>query len=729
MASKPIKVAVLGGGCASIAAAFELSRPEHQGKYQITVYQIGWRLGGKGASGRGPSDRIEEHGLHIWMGSYENAFRMVRECYAELNRDPARYRIADWRDAFSPAPFLAVTQQDSQDSWLSFMSYFPPSDGLPGDPLTDTNPFTITSYLVRTAGLVRTLLLTIQNRRAGDAKRDEAGTKGSAWTGDSTNRPAEEIIKGLTRLLKFGILATVAGLAEAAGLLEMAFRSLPLYPDNLIAKLVETAASSSRRQLELVVGDDPDLNWCWVVIDLALSSMLGVLRFGLITDPRGFDAINDYDVREWLRLNGASERSLNSALLRGAYDLAFAYEDGNYRRPRHAAGVGLRGTLRMLFSSRGALFWKMRAGMGDIVFAPLYEVLRNRGVSFEFFHRLTNLKLVDPAKQLSGERPYVESLEFDVQAQLKEGTQYQPLIEIRGLPCWPSRPDYSQLVEGESLEREKWDFESNWKSSKVAAKTLRVGVDFDVVVFGLGLGAVPYTCREILERDQRWRDMVAQVKTVATQAFQIWMREDMRSLGWEHPPVCLAGFAQPFDTWADMSHLIGQESWPSEPHAISYFVSVLSESGAKERYGSDGYTAELRSEVRTNAIRFLSSDIRRLWPKAVGSNGDFRWELLMDPCPKDTAPPARAAKSQFDTQYWIGNVDPSERYILSLPGTTRYRISPLDNTYDNLTIAGDWTSCGFDVGCVEAAVMSGKLAAHAISSFPRLEDIIAYDHP
>jgi len=26
-------------------------------------------------------------------------------------------------------------------------------------------------------------------------------------------------------------------------------------------------------------------------------------------------------------------------------------------------------------------------------------------------------------------------------------------------------------------------------------------------------------------------------------------------------------------------------------------------------------------------------------------------------------------------------------------------------------------------------VMSGKLAAHAISSFPRLEDIIAYDHP
>jgi uncharacterized protein with NAD-binding domain and iron-sulfur cluster len=729
LVSKPIKVAILGGGCSSIAAAFELSRPEHRGKYQITVYQIGWRLGGKGASGRGPADRIEEHGLHIWMGSYENAFRMVRECYAELNRDPERYRIADWRDAFSPAPFLAVTQQDSRDSWLSFMSYFPPADGLPGDPLTDTNPFTITSYLVRTAGLVRTLLLTIQSRRTGDSSGDEAGTDRRGWTGESSNRPAEEVIKGLTRLLKFGLLATVAGLVEAAGLLEMAFRSFPLYPDNLIAKLVETAATSSRRQLELIVGDDPELNWCWVVIDLALSSILGVLRFGLITDPRGFDAINDYDVREWLRLNGASERSLNSALLRGAYDLAFAYEDGDYSRPRHAAGVGLRGTLRMLFSARGSLFWKMRAGMGDIVFAPLYEVLKNRGVSFEFFHRLRNLKLADPAKQLPGEGPYVEALEFDVQARVKRGAEYQPLVEIRGLPCWPSKPDFSQLVGGKRLEREKWDFESNWKSNKVAARTLRVGVDFDVVVFGLGLGAVPCTCKEILDRDQRWRDMVAQVKTVATQAFQIWMREDMQALGWDYPPVCLAGFAQPFDTWADMGHLIGQETWPTEPRAIAYFVSVLSESAAKERYGSEGYTAARRLDVRTNAIRFLNSDIGQLWPKAIGSKGDFRWELLMDPYQKHTSPPAKADKSLFDTQYWIANVDPSERYILSLPGTIRYRISPLDNTYDNLTITGDWTSCGFDVGCVEAAVMSGKLAAHAISSFPRMEDIIAYDHP
>ena len=81
---KPIEVAVIGGGCASIAAAFELTRPEHYGKYHVTIYQVGWRLGGKGASSRGPADRIEEHGFHVWLGFYENAFRLLRECYAEL---------------------------------------------------------------------------------------------------------------------------------------------------------------------------------------------------------------------------------------------------------------------------------------------------------------------------------------------------------------------------------------------------------------------------------------------------------------------------------------------------------------------------------------------------------------------------------------------------------------------------------------------------------------------
>ena len=50
------------------------------------MYQRGWRLGGKGASSRGVNGRIEEHGLHVWLGYYDNAFRLVRDVYDELDR-------------------------------------------------------------------------------------------------------------------------------------------------------------------------------------------------------------------------------------------------------------------------------------------------------------------------------------------------------------------------------------------------------------------------------------------------------------------------------------------------------------------------------------------------------------------------------------------------------------------------------------------------------------------
>ena len=90
-AAERVKVAVLGGGCGGLAAAWELTAtPALRQRFEVTVYQLGWQLGGKGASGRAPHEtagargqRIEEHGLHIWFGFYEHAFRMLRGAYAE----------------------------------------------------------------------------------------------------------------------------------------------------------------------------------------------------------------------------------------------------------------------------------------------------------------------------------------------------------------------------------------------------------------------------------------------------------------------------------------------------------------------------------------------------------------------------------------------------------------------------------------------------------------------
>lgn len=725
---KPAKVAIIGGGCASIAAAFELSRPEHRGKYAITIYQLGWRLGGKGASGRGPADRVEEHGFHVWMGCYENAFRLMRECYLELKRDRRECRIVDWRDAFFPAPFIGLAQPARKGSYRSFLYYFPPGDGFPGDPITDDDsPFSVAFYLTRTSSLLRTMLFaTMSQSRAVDKGRGDEPPSGAEA---GTRATTQDISARIGRLLKLGLLATTAGLIEALGILETAFAASTVTANDRLMELLNAVATSARRQLESIVDDDPKMLLAWQALDLGVTGILGIIRFGLLTDPRGLDAINDYDFREWLRINGASERSIDSPLVRAGYDLVFGYEEGDYQRPRHGAGVMMRGSLRMLFSSRGAIFWKMRAAMGDVVFAPFYQVLKKRGVEFQFFHRLERVRLAEPNRQAREAPPYVQALEFDVQAKVSRG-DYEPLVNVGGLPCWPSKPDYSQLVDGAQFEQEQRDFESHWDRRKIGTKILEVTRDFDFVVLGVGLGAIPHICREFIKRDRRWRDLVKHVKTVETQAFQIWMRDDMQALGWNNPPVSLSAFVHPFETWADMSHLIEVESWPAKPRTIAYFCSALRCSNRLPEVSDTEYPPRRREEVRRNAIHFLNNRIDQLWPRAARRRGGFKWETLVDPQERAysrNGPSKR--EGRFDSQYWRANVNPTDRYVLSLPGTQKYRISPLDNTYDNFTVAGDWTACGLDTGCVEAAVISGMLAAHALSGTPALEDIVAYDHP
>ena len=718
--TRHIEVAIIGGGCAGVAAAFELSRPEHHGKYRVTLYQQGWRLGGKGASGRGPADRIEEHGFHVWLGFYENAFRLLRECYAERNLDGRPRRFAEWRDAFIASPHIGLADRGADGVWSAFMARFPGSDGLPGDPLSTGNPYTVGGYLRRTAALLRTLLEACQPRDHGAARDTDASPARAAAAPPS----ATAVIETVNRVLRYGLLATMAALIEAAGLLEILFRGLPDYPRDMILRLLDAIGSGVRRQLDGFTQSDDELRRLWEIIDIVLATMRGIIRCDLANDPRGFDAIDDVDCRDWLREHGAAPRSLDSTFVRGLHALAFAHVDGDFARPSLAAGAALRGSLRMFFTYRGALFWKMRAGMGDVVFAPFYEVLKRRGVRFRFFHRLQNVSLADAGP---AQRSHVAALQFDVQAEIKDGREYEPLIDVGGLSCWPSQPIYAQLVDGARWQREERDFESFWERRKVASQTLRVVDDFDFVVLAVGVGAIPYVAREIVARDQRWRDMVTHVKTTATQAFQLWLNESVEELGWRYPLASLSGFAQPFDTWADMAHLLPEEGWPVPPRGLAYFCSVLPDLATEIDLEDSAYPRRRSEEVRRNAIRFLERDMAHFWPGAARPGGGFRWELLADPSGRAAANNGHEAR--FASQFWTANVNPSDRYTLSLPGSARYRISPLDNTYDNLTVAGDWTNCGHNTGCVESAVISGRLAGHAISRSPPLESIIGYDHP
>jgi predicted NAD/FAD-dependent oxidoreductase len=59
-------------------------------------------------------------------------------------------------------------------------------------------------------------------------------------------------------------------------------------------------------------------------------------------------------------------------------------------------------------------------------------------------------------------------------------------------------------------------------------------------------------------------------------------------------------------------------------------------------------------------------------------------------------------------------VDPSERYVLSVKGSTKYRLAADDSKFENLYLAGDWVATRLGAGCVEAATMAGLAAARKI---------------
>jgi hypothetical protein len=56
--------------------------------------------------------------------------------------------------------------------------------------------------------------------------------------------------------------------------------------------------------------------------------------------------------------------------------------------------------------------------------------------------------------------------------------------------------------------------------------------------------------------------------------------------------------------------------------------------------------------------------------------------------------------------------------VQSIAGSTRYRLHPAESGFRNLFLAGDWTYTPINIGCVEAACSSGKIAAWGVSGSP-----------
>jgi uncharacterized protein with NAD-binding domain and iron-sulfur cluster len=135
------RVAIVGGGMSAMAAALALTDREQNNAYEVTIYQIGWRLGGQGASGRNLriADRIEEHGLHLWFGCYDNAFSVMEAVYAELGRTEGP--LKNFGEAFKGHDYCML-EEEVGGTWTPWKVEFPPNPERSGAPPT------VWSYLV-----------------------------------------------------------------------------------------------------------------------------------------------------------------------------------------------------------------------------------------------------------------------------------------------------------------------------------------------------------------------------------------------------------------------------------------------------------------------------------------------------------------------------------------------------------------------------------------------------
>lgn len=670
------KIAVIGGGVGAITAVYAITQtPDWDKKYDITVYQMGWRNGGKGASGRNHEfgERIEEHGLHVWAGFYDNAFRNMRRCYEQLVELGLRKKsdpLGTMGKAFKPLSHLFLAErvptiEPDGNPWHPWVIDLPGNDKQPGSETKVPGPFEM---------MLRILQIIIEFIEKGELEDGPHAKLGLSIPKDALSHH-QSIREHAMRMPKDPAKHTA--------------RDTNLLLDFIIAAQDAVHAMQTPENIQ----DDAKRRGLYLV-DIGLAYMRGVV--GSDTFTSGYDVLDQWEFSDWLRMNGASDLALEWVAIRGCYDFVFGFPGGNTdRQGDTGAGTAIRAMSRLIFTYSTAIFHKMQAGMGDTIFGPYYQVLKALGVKFEFFCAARDLHLNEVGNR-------VDRLSMVRQAGVKSGS-YDPLVDVGGLPCWPSEPLWNQLVDGAKMKKEGIDFECEKSPPTGDPFELRRGEDFDIVLLGASLGSLPYMTRELSAASDRWRLMLDRVKTVGTHAAQLWLKKSADEMGWGDrvkahnnakaiPPTpmrtVITGFAEPLDTWADMSHLIPHEAWPDPgPASISYFCAPA----------PDGETLE---EFDTSVAKWMDKDLPEIWPKAK-KRGKFDKGLFYES-------PQAATYSRV-------NMYGSERYVLSVTNSVYHRLAPSESGFSNLFLAGDWTRCGLNAGCVEGATMSGIACASAIT--------------
>ncbi|WP_034161049.1 NAD(P)-binding protein [Sphingomonas sp. ERG5] len=663
------RIAIIGGGPAALAAAFDLAA-RNTGDDEITLYQMGWRIGGKCASGRDPvTGRVHEHGLHVFAGFYHESLRQLRMVYRR------------WQECGQqPFPIEQALMPVN-----GCMLAEPRARVIPIEVDPSNRPLDYDQSSIEAIDLVGALIETAFGQFL---RRAETLPFPLRLPFAAIERRHEFLLGEAMRLLRAAIPRRTATQTAPAERLAARALALALRPLRDALSLFIT----------LGIGDAKARD------EATLAALAAVVAIGLLDDdmlPGNFDRVNDMEASAWLRRHGANRVVLESSYVRGGYDYPFAYRDGQTMPTRRwiAAGTAIRGYLNLVLTYHGSLFYHFEGAAAEILFTPYYEVLRAMGVRFAFFHRVDAIEL-----DASGTR--VERLRGVRQAiPLGDRFDHDPLIEHGGRKCWPTEPKFGLLKDGEALRawlaEQRLTLESDgFPASCPFAEPFELAygdVDggFTHVILAVPPKVVAGIAAPLIAGDARWRDAVESARQIPTIAVELRGTDPLA--GRITHGALLTANEQPFGTWADMSFVQEAEGGDGAAH-LSYLCGAWPDHAREPGESWPDFVARELRDARALTDIWLGKNLERTLRLGLGR-------------PDGPIPVIDSIEVRV-------NLNASEGYVLSPPGSIAKRLIPGQPYFETMFVAGDWTRTGIDAGCYEAAVLSGLACAAEILRAP-----------
>ena len=692
-ASNKKKIAILGSGPGGLAAAWALTDTEElRATNEVTVYQVGWRSGGKCATGRyAPAEHMEQNCAHYLFGCYDNTIQMARDAYGELREAGASW-LPKIDDVLLPRNLIAMKQR-FKGKWETWILEFPSNSAEPGakggEFLSDYQYTELTLEWLLEAAFGWKFAKKVNKIFYEDRKINNILTEPLS------------IVHGIVHVL-----------AALTFWITKFFVKFLFHKHPFLDKLFAWMLRGVRAVIWFFDKDKVEHSLGrlrrWTLIDYALTTVIGSLN-DQVFQPGGFESIDHLDFKDWLKQNGATKYGYESPFVDMWYQNSLAFPGGDVSKTSLSAGVSLLAQMRAMFTYKGAVAFSLDNEVGDSYIAPVYLALKARGVKFNFFHKVEEVTTNPENNEVTGIR-----IDQQVSMGTNDPADYNPLTEVKGRWVWPGQPDTSQWSE---QDQDKWarikgenpewnldleSFYSQWQGEQI---TLQRGVDFDDVVYAMPHSTIKYSLPSLYENVPKWKSLFDENPVSESQMIRLWFKPTLSELGWDNGPPILSGYEMPYCTWEDDTQLAKLQNWPAGelPGSIACVFGPLSAPIFPPGPEDTTYLPGQRAKVALQSGEFTTRYATGLWPKAGSANN-----------------PAGIDPDKLLLQRTRANAGPLEGYLTTWPGSLKTRLKADESEVDGLFLAGDWVRNGLEAGSMEGATMAGFQASRAICGYPKV---------